>query len=177
METAIFGGGCFWCNEAIFSSLKGVIKVTPGYAGGRTTKPTYRQVCNGMTGHAEVIKIEYDPAAISFNDLLEVFFYTHDPTTPNRQGNDIGEQYRSLILYRNQKQKELAEQFINQLNANKEFEYPIVTEIKPLTEFYEAEDYHQRYYHNNSSQPYCRMTIAPKLAKFKTRFNNSLKSP
>jgi len=128
-----------------------------------------------MTGHAEVIKIEYDPTVISFNDLLDVFFYTHDPTTPNRQGNDIGEQYRSLILYRNQKQKELAEQFINKLNTNKEFEYPIVTEIKPLTEFYEAEDYHQRYYHNNSSQPYCQMTIAPKLVNFKTKFKNSLK--
>lgn len=170
IEIAVFGGGCFWCTEAVFSSLKGVTKVTPGYAGGSAIQPTYLQVCGGKTGHAEVIKIEYDPAVISYNDLLEVFFYTHDPTTVNRQGNDIGEQYRSIILYTNQEQKVSAEQQINKLNTSKEFTRPIATEIRPLTEFYEAEDYHQRYYENNKGQPYCQMIIGPKLAKFKNKF-------
>ena len=175
-EAAVFGGGCFWCTEAIFSSLKGVMRVTPGYAGGRTTRPTYQQVCAGTTGHAEVIKVEYDPIVIGFSDLLEVFFHTHDPTTANRQGNDIGEQYRSIILYQNESQKELAEQFIEKLNIAKEFEHPVVTQIRPLTEFYQAEEHHQGYYLSNAGQPYCQMVIAPKLAKLRAKSDDSLKS-
>ncbi|MCX6005292.1 MAG: peptide-methionine (S)-S-oxide reductase MsrA, partial [Chloroflexi bacterium] len=146
MESAVFGGGCFWCTEAIFTSLKGVIKATPGYGDGTAVNPTYQQVCGGATGHAEVIKIDYDPSIIGYTDLLEVFFRIHDPTTLNRQGNDVGEQYRSLILYSSQEQKEAAEQSVLKLNASGEFECPIVTGIKPLTAFYEAEDYHKSYY-------------------------------
>lgn len=175
IETVVFGGGCFWCTEAIFASLNGVIRVTPGYAGGRTTKPTYKQVCSGTTGHAEVIKIEYDPAVIRFDDLLEVFFHTHDPSTPNRQGNDIGDQYRSIILYQSESQKKSAQEFIERLNDSKEFGRPIVTEVRPLTQFYEAEECHRGYYHKNASQPYCQMVVAPKLAKLRTKFNDSLK--
>ena len=175
-ETAVFGGGCFWCTEAVFSELKGVISVLPGYAGGTTPKPSYTQVCSGTTGHAEVIKIEYDPEVISFADLLEVFFHVHDPTTLDRQGNDAGEQYRSIILYHNQGQKEAAEKYISKLTASREFDRPIVTQVRPLTEFYEAEDYHQRYFAGNADQPYCQMIIAPKMAKFRAKFKNSLKS-
>ncbi|MHB8085659.1 MAG: peptide-methionine (S)-S-oxide reductase MsrA [Dehalococcoidia bacterium] len=175
-ETAVFGGGCFWCTEAVFSELKGVISVMPGYAGGTTPKPSYMQVCSGTTGHAEVIKIEYDPEMISFEGLLEVFFHVHDPTTLNRQGNDAGEQYRSIILYRDQGQKEAAEKYIAGLTASGEIDRPIVTQVRPLTEFYEAEDYHQRYYAGNAGQPYCQMIIAPKMAKFKAKFKDSLKS-
>jgi len=175
IEVAVFGGGCFWCTEAIFAELKGVIKVTPGYAGGRTDKPTYQQVCGGNTGHVEVARIEYDPELISYNDLLEVFFYTHDPTTPNRQGNDHGEQYHSTIFYTDDAQKELAEKFIDKLNTSKEFGAPIVTTLRPLTQFYEAEDYHQGYYENNAAQPYCRAIIAPKLDKLRAKFKDTVK--
>lgn len=174
-EVAVFGGGCFWCTEAVFAELKGVIRVTPGYTGGRTDKPTYQRVCSGNTGHVEAARIEYDPGLISYNDLLEVFFYTHDPTTPNQQGNDHGEQYHSTIFYQDEGQKEMAEKFIAKLNASKEFGAPIVTTVRPLTEFYEAEDYHQRYYENNAAQPYCRAIIAPKLAKLRAKFKNALK--
>ncbi len=173
-ETAVFGGGCFWCTEAIFSRLKGVTAVTSGYAGGKVPQPSYMQVCSGNTGHAEVLKIEYDAAVISYEDLLYVFFHTHDPTTPNRQGNDIGEQYRSIILYQDDEQKKLAEKVIQQLNASGEFRQRIVTEVKQLQEFYPAEDYHQRYYENNAGQPYCQMIIRPKLDKFKSRFKDTL---
>jgi peptide-methionine (S)-S-oxide reductase len=173
---AVFGGGCFWCTEAIYSSLKGVIKVTPGYAGGKTINPSYLQVCSGITGHAEVIRIEYDPSIIRYNDLLDVFFYTHDPTTVNRQGADVGEQYRSIILYANPEQKELAEQYIGRLNTSGEFNGPIVTQVKPLTEFYAAEDYHKSYFAANTGQPYCQMVISPKLAKFKKKFGTLIKS-
>ncbi|MCX6005868.1 MAG: peptide-methionine (S)-S-oxide reductase MsrA [Chloroflexi bacterium] len=173
---AVFGGGCFWCTEAIFSSLKGVIKATPGYAGGKTTNPSYLQVCSGMTGHAEVIKIEYDPSIVGYNDLLDVFFHIHDPTTMNRQGADVGEQYRSIILYTNPEQKEQAEQYIGRLNISGEFDGPVVTQVKPLTEFYAAEDYHQCYYAANTDQSYCQVVITPKLAKFKKKFTHLLKS-
>jgi len=152
-----------------------VIKVTPVYAGGRTVNPTYQQVCSGTTGHVEAVRIEYEPGIVGYNDLLEVFFYTHDPTTPNRQGNDVGGQYHSTIFYIDNEQKELAEKFINKLNADNEFGAPIVTTLKPLTRFYEAEDYHQDYYRNNEAQPYCRAVITPKLAKFRAKFKESLK--
>jgi peptide-methionine (S)-S-oxide reductase len=175
-ETAVFGGGCFWCTESIFSNLKGVLQVTSGYAGGSMPRPDYLQVCSGTTGHAEVIKVEFDPTVISFLDLLDVFFHVHDPTTLNRQGNDIGEQYRSIILHTSESQKKEAEEFISKLNSKTEFERPIITQIKPLTEFFAAEDYHQRYYENNSGQPYCQMIIAPKLAKFRAKFKDSVKS-
>jgi len=175
-EIAVFGGGCFWCTEAVFGELKGVISVTPGYAGGNAPtgaqKPTYEEVCSGKTGHAEVTKIEYDPEKISYADLLTVFFATHDPTTPNRQGNDVGTQYRSIILYTTDKQKSKAEKFIEKLNESGE---KVVTEIKPLEKFYEAENYHKKYYENNSSASYCQVVISPKLEKLKEKFNELLK--
>ena len=174
-ETAVFGGGCFWCTEAVFCELKGVIKVTPGYAGGRTGKPTYLQVCSGTTGHVEAAMIEYEPELVSYNDLLEVFFYTHDPTTTNRQGNDAGEQYHSTIFYLNPGQKDLAAKFIDKLNAGNEFGAPVVTTLKPLVQFYEAEDYNRGYYRNNAGQPYCRTVITPKLVKFRARFKHAAK--
>lgn len=153
-----------------------MLKVTSGYAGGKTANPSYLQVCSGTTGHAEVIKIEYDPSLISYGDLLNVFFHVHDPTTLNRQGADTGEQYRSVILYDGPEQKELAQQYIDDLNATGEFGGPIVTQLHPLTEFYEAEDYHQRYYEANTGQPYCQMVISPKLVKFRKQFKSLLKS-
>ena len=175
LYTAVFGGGCFWCTEAIFAGLKGVIKVTPGYTGGRTANPSYQQVCGGNTGHVEAARIEYDPALIGYKDLLEVFFYTHDPTTPNRQGNDAGEQYHSTIFYLNDEQKDLAERFISKLNAGKVYDAPVVTTLKPLTMFYEAEDYHREYYQQNAGHVYCRLVIAPKLSKLRARFKDALK--
>lgn len=174
-EIAIFGGGCFWCTEAIFRMLRGVISVTPGYAGGTLPNPTYEQVYSGETGHAEVIKIEYDPLQISYNDLLTVFFATHDPTTPNRQGNDIGTQYRSIILYTNEEQKSVAQQFIQHINASSPNGQPIVTEVKPFDRFYEAEDYHKNYYAQNTAQPYCKIIINPKLEKVQKKFAALLK--
>jgi peptide-methionine (S)-S-oxide reductase len=176
-ETAVFGGGCFWCTEAIFSDLKGVLKVTSGYAGGRTNNPSYLQVCSGSTGHAEVIKVDFDPSIVSYGDLLNVFFHVHDPTTPNRQGPDAGEQYRSVILYANPEQKRLAEQYIDSLKSIGEFSSPIVTQLRPLSEFYPAEEYHQRYFESNEAQPYCQMVIAPKFSKFKEKFKSLLKTP
>jgi peptide-methionine (S)-S-oxide reductase len=176
IKTAVLGGGCFWCTEAVFSRLKGVLKVTPGYAGGNTNNPTYHQVCGGTTGHAEVNKIEYDPTIISYRDLLEVFFHVHDPTTLNRQGNDFGEQYRSIILYADDEQKAAAERFVSELKTSAEFPQPIITEIKPLTAYYQAEDYHSGYYENNPGQPYCRSIIKPKLDKLKQKFPESLKT-
>ena len=162
-EIADFGGGCFWCMEAVFERLPGVISVTSGFAGGTTENPTYRQVCTETTGHAEVTEIEFDPAKISYEKLLEVFWQAHDPTTLNRQGNDVGTSYRSIVLYRSEKQKLIAEK--SKLEAQKNFGNPIVTEIVPLKKFYKAEDYHQQYYDNNSSQGYCQVVIAPKLQK------------
>jgi len=175
-SVAVFGGGCFWCTEAVFDELQGVRSVVSGYAGGKTKNPDYQQVCMGITGHAEVIKVEFDPGEISFRDLLTVFFATHDPTTLNRQGNDVGTQYRSAIFYADEKQKEVAALFIKELDAAKAFRNPIVTTLEPLTEFYAAEDYHQKYYANNSYQPYCQLTIPPKLNKLHKQFAALLKS-
>jgi len=175
-QIAVFGGGCFWCTEAVFDELRGVQSVVSGYAGGTVKNPTYEQVCGGRTGHAEVIRIEFDPSQISFKDLLTVFFATHDPTTLNRQGNDAGTQYRSAILYANDEQKREAESFIKELEAAKTFTNPIVTTLEPLTEFYEAEKYHQKYYANNPYQPYCQSMIPPKLDKLHKRFSELLKS-
>lgn len=174
-EIAIFGNGCFWCTEAIFQKLIGVISVAPGYAGGSKPNPTYEEVCSGTTGHAEVIKIEYDPTQIEYKVLLEVFFSTHDPTTLNRQGNDVGEQYRSVIFYVNDEQKKAAEQFIEQLSSEKVYSSPIVTQIKPLDKFYEAEDYHHNYFEANKDKPYCQVIINPKLQKFKAHYSKLMK--
>jgi len=186
MKTAILANGCFWCTEAVFSMLKGVSSVKPGYAGGilpvgngleidPVKGPTYEQVSNGNTGFAEAIKIEYDPAVISYEDLLAVFFNTHDPTTLNRQGNDIGTQYRSAIFYSDIEQKELAEKTIQELNESKAYDKTVVTEVVKADKFYEAEDYHHEYYKNHSGQPYCQLVIAPKLEKMQKRFANLLK--
>jgi methionine-S-sulfoxide reductase len=175
INTAVFANGCFWCTEAVFSMLKGVKSVKSGYTGGTTENPTYKQVSNGDTGHAEAIQITYDPSIISYNDLLAIFFYTHDPTTLNRQGNDIGTQYRSVIFYSNEEQKQKAEILIKELNDMKSYEKPVVTEVKPLTKFYQAEDCHNDYYKNNKSEPYCQLVIAPKLEKLQKRFAELLK--
>jgi peptide-methionine (S)-S-oxide reductase len=175
-EIAVFGGGCFWCTEAVFGELRGVHSVVSGYAGGTVKNPTYEQVCDGQTGHAEVIRIEFDPEKITFRDLLTVFFATHDPTTLNRQGNDVGTQYRSVILYANEDQKREAEAFIKELDADQAFSRPIVTTLEPLTTFYPAESYHQKYYANNPYQPYCQYMIPPKLSKLHKKFTELLRS-
>ena len=176
MEQATFGGGCFWCTEAVFQNLKGVTKVISGYMGGHKPEPTYKEICNGDTGHAEIIQIEYNEEEISFEDLLLVFFKTHDPTTLNRQGNDAGTQYRSVVFYENPEQKTSAENMIDQLEKNMVFDRPIVTEITPISKFYAAEDYHQNYFNNNSSQSYCAFVIQPKLTKFIKEFGGKLKA-
>ncbi|MDP3993995.1 MAG: peptide-methionine (S)-S-oxide reductase MsrA [Candidatus Doudnabacteria bacterium] len=171
METAVFGGGCFWCTEAVFNELRGVISVMPGYAGGTIANPTYEQVSSGQTGHAEVTKIKFNRTQISFKDLLTVFFATHDSTTLNRQDNDTGTQYRSVIFYTDDEQKREAENFIAGLKSNGT---PAVTEVKPLEKFYVAEDYHRQYYQNNPDQPYCQLVIDPKLKKLKQTFTGML---
>ena len=175
-EIVVFGGGCFWCTEAVFKTLKGVVSVLPGYAGGSKPNPTYEEVCSGKTGHAEVIKIEYDPAQISFEKLLTVFFATHDPTTPDRQGADVGTQYRSAIFYTAEKQKTEAEDFIKKINESSAEGASMVTEIKPLDKFYEAEGYHKDYYTKNKSASYCQIVIDPKLEKVKEKFAKLLKT-
>jgi peptide-methionine (S)-S-oxide reductase len=175
-EVATLGGGCFWCLEAVFDDLRGVESVESGYMGGDAPNPTYRQVCSGTTGHAEVVQITFDPQIVSFRELLEVFFTIHDPTTLNRQGADIGTQYRSAIFYHTPEQHEIAEQTIADLNAQGIWDAPIVTEVAPLAQFYIAEDYHQEYYAQNASQPYCQMVVAPKVAKFRQKFLEKLKS-
>lgn len=175
LEVATLGGGCFWCIEAVFDDLEGVISVESGYSGGRRPNPTYEQVCTGTTGHAEVVQITFDPRQLSFEDLLKVFFTIHDPTTPNRQGADVGAQYRSVIFYRDQKQKETAERVIRELDTQNIWPVPIVTEIAPFDTFYVAEDYHQEYFANNPAQPYCNVVIAPKVAKFRKQFADRLK--
>jgi peptide-methionine (S)-S-oxide reductase len=175
-ETAVFGGGCFWCTEAIFTELRGVQSVMPGYAGGTVENPSYEAVCAGNTGHAEVIKIEFDPSQISFNDLLTVFFATHDPTTINRQGADIGAQYRSIVLTTTDEQKRAAIAFIKKLNDADPGGRPVVTEVKPLEKFYEAEDYHKNYFKNNPTQPYCQVIIEPKVQKLEKEFAELLRS-
>lgn len=176
LETATFGAGCFWCVEAIFQQLKGVEKVVSGYSGGTVKNPSYKEVCTGNTGHAEVVQITYNPAVISYQDLLEVFFQTHDPTTLNRQGNDVGTQYRSVIFYHSEAQKEAAEKMKAALNQSGAFQNPIVTEISPATDFYVAEDYHQNYYNDNQGKnPYCSFVIQPKVDKFRKVFKDKLK--
>jgi len=175
-ETAVFGGGCFWCLEAVFQRLPGVQSVESGYMGGQVENPTYKQVCTGMTGHAEVVRVAFDPSQISYRDLLEVFFATHDPTTLNRQGNDVGTQYRSVIFYNSEAQRRAAEQVVAELTAAREFSGPIVTVIEPEAAFFVAEGYHQNYFNENSEQPYCRVIIAPKLEKFRKAFAEKLKA-
>ena len=176
LETAVFGGGCFWCLEAVFQRLPGVTSVESGYMGGKVENPTYRQVCGGDTGHAEVVRVSFDPVRISYGELLAVFFATHDPTTLNRQGNDIGTQYRSVIFYSSEEQRQQARQAIAELAAAHEFSAPIVTAVEPAATFFAAEDYHQNYYNENSDQPYCRFIIAPKLEKFRKAFAEKLKA-
>ena len=175
-QVAVFGGGCFWCTEAVFAELRGVRSVVPGYAGGSTKDPSYEQVCSGTTGHAEVVRVEFDPAEITFKDLLTVFFATHDPTTLNRQGNDVGTQYRSTVLYADEQQKREAEAFIKELNESNTYGQRVVTTIEPLQEFYGAEEYHHSYYAKNPYQPYCQFTIPPKLNKLHKQFSALLKS-
>ena len=172
-ETIVFGGGCFWCTEAVFRELKGVVSVMPGYAGGQTLNPTYERVRGGNTGHAEVSEVQYDPSILALDDLLTVFFATHDPTTLNRQGNDKGTQYRSIILYTTSSQKSLAEAFISGLNEDGQ---KVVTELKPLDKFYPAEEYHQNYFEKNPDQAYCRVVINPKINKLKSEFYKILKT-
>ncbi|KXH76983.1 MAG: peptide methionine sulfoxide reductase [Candidatus Thorarchaeota archaeon SMTZ-45] len=176
METTTFGSGCFWCTEAIFQQLKGVSSVVSGYSGGHVKNPTYEQVTTGRTGHAEVCQIQFDPEQISFEELLEVFFNTHDPTTLNRQGNDIGTQYRSVIFYHTEEQRKAAESVKDKLDKSRTWKNPIVTEIVPFDLFYPAEDYHQNYYKNNPNQGYCRVMIAPKVNKFEKVFKLKIKS-
>ena len=174
-DTTTFGTGCFWCTEAVFQELKGVIKVTSGYSGGQVPHPTYEEVCSGTTGHAECLQIVYDPAVISFDELLEVFWESHDPTTLNRQGNDVGTQYRSAIFYHNEEQKTKAEKYKAELDKSGAYTSPIVTTLEPFVKFYPAENYHQNYYSLNGSQPYCKYVIQPELEKFKQVFKDKLK--
>jgi peptide-methionine (S)-S-oxide reductase len=175
-DTITLGAGCFWCVEAVFTELKGVLKVESGYMGGTIKNPSYKEVCNGNTGHAEVCRVIYDPSIISLDEILEVFWQTHDPTTLNRQGNDVGTQYRSAVFYYNDAQKKTAEDYKIKLNASGAWEKPVVTEIVPASDFYVAEDYHQDYYALNGSQPYCQYVIRPKLDKFRKVFATKLKS-
>lgn len=174
-ELVTLGGGCFWCIEAFFDELEGVEDAESGYSGGRVENPTYQQVCTGTTGHAEVVQITFDPKVISFREILEVFFTMHDPTTLNRQGADVGVQYRSVIFYRNEEQKSAVEQVIRKVQEAQVWESPIVTEIVPFTAFYKAEDYHQEYYKLNAGQGYCRVVIAPKMEKLREHFRKKLK--
>ncbi len=174
-EVATLAGGCFWCLEAVYDRLEGVERVESGYMGGEVPDPTYEQVCDGDTGHAEVVRITFDPAAVSYRELLEIFFAIHDPTTMNRQGNDSGTQYRSAIFYHSAQQMAEAEKIIRELTADKTFPEPIVTQVVPAGEFYVAEDYHQEYFENNPNQPYCRFVVAPKVSKFREKFTSRLK--
>ena len=174
-QVVTLGGGCFWCLEAVYAELQGVVKITSGYAGGTEANPTYQQVCSGNTGHAEVVQVTFDPEVTAFEEILGVFFSIHDPTTLNRQGADVGTQYRSVIFYENEQQKEAAGQFISELTAEQIFSDPIVTEVVPLEMLYEAEDYHQDYYKYNSRQPYCQVVITPKVAKFRKAYAHKLK--
>lgn len=175
IETTTLGGGCFWCLEAVFVQVKGVIAVASGYSGGPTANPTYRDVCSGTTGHAEVVQVRFDPSIISFADVLDVFFAIHDPTTRNRQGNDVGTQYRSAIFYHSPEQKHIAEAKIAELN-DKVFDGQIVTEVVPLAAFFKAEDYHQDYFRDNPNQPYCQFVVSPKVAKFRKQFASRVKT-
>ena len=176
IEVATLGGGCFWCTEAVFAQLRGVEKVEPGYSGGKLENPTYEDVCTDATGHAEVVQITYNPNVISFEELLNVFFTVHDPTTLNRQGNDVGTQYRSVIFYRDDKQRVIANQVIQEIGERKIWGKPIVTEVAPFTRFYPAEEYHRDYFKRNSGQGYCQFVIEPKVAKFRKHYVDKLKS-
>jgi peptide-methionine (S)-S-oxide reductase len=175
-EVATLAGGCFWCLEAVYDDLQGVESVESGYSGGDVQNPTYRQVCSGATGHAEVVQVTFDKSVVSFREILEIFFAIHDPTTLNRQGADVGTQYRSAIFYHSPEQKEVAEKLIAELNSEGIWDAPIVTEVVPFEKFYVAEDYHQEYFAQNPSQPYCRAVVAPKVAKFRQKFLGKLKS-
>jgi peptide-methionine (S)-S-oxide reductase len=174
-QQAVFAGGCFWCTEALLKSLKGVVAIMPGYTGGQVENPTYLQVCDGNTGHAEAVQIDFDPSVITYGELLSVFFNTHDPTTLNRQGNDVGTQYRSAIFYTSEEQKKEAEALIKELNDSKAYDKPVVTEVVPLTTFYPAETYHQDYYAKNQDKGYCQLIIAPKLEKLQEKYHEILK--
>ncbi len=175
-EIAVFGGGCFWCTEAVFKMIKGVSKVLPGYSGGTIKNPTYEQVCGGKTGHAEVVYLEYDPLLVKYRDLLTVFFGSHDPTTKNRQGNDVGTQYRSVVFFTTDEQKKIAEEFIKEINDSNEHGASVVTELEPLKEFYEAENYHKDYFATHPDNPYCEVIINPKLEKVQKEFGALLKT-
>ena len=175
-EVATLGGGCFWCLEAVYEELRGVEKVESGYAGGAVPNPTYRQVCTGTTGHAEVVQVTFDPEVVSFREILEVFFTIHDPTTLNRQGADVGTQYRSAVFYHDEEQKRVAAEVVAELEESRLWNDPIVTEVAPFDTFYVAEDYHQEYYRNNGYQPYCQVVIAPKVAKFRKQYLEKLKA-
>lgn len=175
LDTITLGAGCFWCVEAVFQQLKGVEKVTSGYSGGTVKNPSYREVCAGTTGHAEVAQIVYDPKVVSLPEILEVFWKTHDPTTLNRQGHDVGTQYRSAIFYRNEEQRQIAEEYKKKVDESHAYDAPLVTEIKPLINFYPAEDYHQNYFNQNGDQPYCQYVIQPKVDKFKAVFKDKVK--
>jgi peptide-methionine (S)-S-oxide reductase len=176
-ETATFAAGCFWCVEAVFQDVRGVQEVVPGYAGGKKKDPTYEEVCTGTTGHAEAVQITFHPDDISYRDLLEIFWHTHDPTTPNRQGADVGTQYRSAVFYHSPAQREAAEEVKHRIEAEKVWPLPIVTEIAPFTHFYTAEEYHRNYYKNNPNRRYCVLTINPKVRKFRIAFREKLKNP
>lgn len=176
LEVATLGGGCFWCTEAVFDAVVGVEDVVSGYSGGHKENPTYQEVCSETTGHAEVVQIKFDPDVISYKEILEIFFGTHDPTTLNRQGNDVGSSYRSAIFYHTENQKETAERVIGELTDEGIFDDPIVTEVTEFTNFYPAEDYHQEYFANNPNQPYCMGVVAPKVSKFRQRFAHRLKN-
>ncbi|HEX2728778.1 MAG TPA: peptide-methionine (S)-S-oxide reductase MsrA [Rubrobacteraceae bacterium] len=176
MEIATLGGGCFWCLEAVYEELRGVEKVESGYSGGHVPNPTYREVCSETTGHAEVVQVTFDPAVVSYREILEVFFTIHDPTTLNRQGADVGESYRSAIFYHSDEQRRVAEEVISSLEAEGVWDNPIVTQVAPFEEFYVAEDYHQEYFRNNGFQPYCQVVIAPKVAKFRKQYLEKLKA-
>ncbi len=176
-ETATLGGGCFWCLEAVYDEMEGVISVESGYMGGHAENPSYRLVCTGMTGHVEVVQVTFDPEMTSYREILEVFFAIHDPTSRDRQGNDTGSQYRSVIFYHDEGQRVLAEDFIRELNEEKIWPRPIVTEVRPATAFYVAEDYHHEYFRNNPNQPYCTFVVSPKVAKFREKFTSKLRKP
>lgn len=174
-ETITLGGGCYWCVEAVYENLNGVKSVVSGFSGGKVANPTYEEVCTGTTGHAEVVQITYDKTVTDINEIFKVFFTVHDPTTLNRQGADVGTQYRSVIFYQNAEQKKAAESIIGELNKAKVYDSPIVTKVEPFSKFYKAEDYHQNYYANNKNEPYCKMVIQPKIEKFEKVFKNKLK--
>ena len=176
LETITLGGGCFWCVEAVFDEIQGVENVVSGYSGGSVANPSYRDVCTGTTGHAEVTQIIFDPQVISLKEILQIFFTVHDPTTLNRQGADVGTQYRSVIFYHDEEQKRVAEEVIKEITAEKLWDRPIVTQVTPFKAFYKAEDYHQDYFVNNPNQPYCQVVIAPKVAKFRKKFTERLKA-